>query len=93
MMATEAEPLPIVVDQHRFRSIGVNGETMATLTSEQKQEIQNAGEHPVAVEDPETHVKYVILKADVYERLQALLTVEKIDPSCYEYGEFISLRP
>ena len=45
---------------------------MATLTPEQRQEIQRAGEEPVRLADPETHTEYVILKADVYERIRAL---------------------
>jgi hypothetical protein len=45
---------------------------MATLTPEQRQEIQRAGEEPVRLADPETQTEYVILKADVYDRIRAL---------------------
>ncbi len=45
---------------------------MATLTPEQRQEIQKAGEEPVRLADPETQTEYVILKADVYDRIRAL---------------------
>lgn len=45
---------------------------MTTLTPEQRQAIEQAGEQPVQVEDPETHASYVILKAEVYERLRAV---------------------
>ena len=45
---------------------------MATLTLEQRQEIQRAGEEPVRIADPETQTEYVILKADVYDRIRSL---------------------
>jgi hypothetical protein len=45
---------------------------MATLTPEQRQEIQKAGEEPVRLADPETQTEYVILKAKVYDRIRAL---------------------
>ena len=45
---------------------------MATLTPEQRQEIQKAGAEPVRISDPETQTEYVILKADIYERIRAL---------------------
>ena len=45
---------------------------MVTLTPEQRQEILRAGEEPVRLADPETQTEYVILKADVYDRIRAL---------------------
>ena len=54
---------------------------MTTFTPEQRQEIQRAGEEPVLVEDPETRIEYVILKAELYKRLQALISTESLDPS------------
>jgi hypothetical protein len=45
---------------------------MATLTPEQRQEIQRAGGEPVRLADPETQTEYVILKANVYDRISAL---------------------
>ena len=45
---------------------------MATLTPEQRQEIQMAGEEPVRLADPETQTEYVILKADVSDRILTL---------------------
>jgi hypothetical protein len=42
-----------------------------TITPEQRHEIEQAG--VVRIEDPETHAAYVILKAEVYERLKPLL--------------------
>ena len=45
---------------------------MATLTPEQRQAIQRAGEEPVRLADPETQAEYVLLKADVYDRIRPL---------------------
>ncbi|MGO9469859.1 MAG: hypothetical protein ACLQIB_55005 [Isosphaeraceae bacterium] len=45
---------------------------MATLTPEQRQAIERAGEEPVRLADPETQTEYVIIKADVYDRICAL---------------------
>jgi hypothetical protein len=43
---------------------------MMTLTVEQRQEIQKAGEAPIRIDDPETHTTYVLLRADVYDGLK-----------------------
>ena len=45
---------------------------MPTLTPEQRREIEKAGDEPVRLSDPETHAEYVLLKAEVYERIQSL---------------------
>jgi hypothetical protein len=66
---------------------------MTTLTQEQRQEIERAGDDPIRVEDPITREPYVILKAAVYEKLRKSVEVEKIDPSFYEYGEFLPRKP
>ena len=42
-----------------------------TITPEQRHEIEQAG--ALRIEDPETHAAYVILKAEVYERMKPLL--------------------
>lgn len=65
---------------------------MATITPDQKREIENAGEQPIRIQDPETHAEYVILKADVYERMRVLMESEKLDPSLFEYGEFFPIK-
>ncbi len=65
---------------------------MAVLTSEQKDAIKNAGDKPVRLEDPETHEAYVLVKEDAYKRLQEAVEFEKIDPSFYEFGEFVPAR-
>ena len=42
---------------------------MDTLTAELKQAIEQAGDSPVRLTDPETQRKYVLVSADVYDRL------------------------
>lgn len=42
-----------------------------TITPEQRHEIEQAG--AVRIEDPETHAAYVVLKAEIYERIKPLL--------------------
>jgi hypothetical protein len=52
---------------------------MMTLTAEQRQEIEKAGDEPVRIEDPETHATYVLLRAEVYDRLRPPPTPEDED--------------
>ncbi len=59
------------------------------ITPEQKQALDHAGDAPVVLQDPETHESYVIVKEEMYRRLTKSVEVESIDPSCFEYGEFI----
>jgi len=40
------------------------------LTPEQRQLVQEAGNRPVRIEDPELRETYVLLRADVYERVR-----------------------
>ena len=47
---------------------------MVTLTVEQREEIQKAGDVPIRIEDPETHATYVLLRAEVYQGLRAVCT-------------------
>jgi hypothetical protein len=42
---------------------------MQTLTPELKLAVQRAGDTPVRLMDPETHRAYVLLGAEIYERL------------------------
>jgi hypothetical protein len=42
---------------------------MDTLSPELKQAIEQAGDSPVRLTDPETHRDYVLVSADVYEQL------------------------
>jgi hypothetical protein len=59
-----------------------------TISRELKQAVELAGTEPVAIEDPENHASYVVLKREVYERLLKLMEVERVDRSLYEFGEF-----
>jgi hypothetical protein len=57
------------------------------LTPEQRNEIVNAGEQPIRFEDPETHARHVIMRAEVYERMRAVVE-GKTDSSSYDDSEF-----
>jgi len=63
-----------------------------TITPELKQAVAEAGEEPVRVEDPETHTAYVVIKEEAYRRLKEAVEVESIDPSFFEYGEFVPME-
>jgi hypothetical protein len=43
---------------------------VTTLTPEQRQAARQAGEQPIRLVDPDTDTPYVLLRADVYERLR-----------------------
>jgi hypothetical protein len=42
---------------------------MDTLTPELKRAVEQAGDSPIRLTDPETHRTYVLVSAEVYERL------------------------
>jgi hypothetical protein len=46
---------------------------MTTITPELRQVLEEAGENPPRLIDPQTNTAYVLLRADVYERIQSLL--------------------
>ena len=50
---------------------------MTTITPEIRQAVEQAGDAPVRLEDPETRAVYVVLKADVYEQMRLLLENEE----------------
>ena len=52
---------------------------MPQLTGELRREVQAAGDMPLRLTDPETLREYVLVRADVYDRLKGLL---------YDDGEF-----
>ena len=58
------------------------------LTPEQRRAVEEAGDAPVRLEDPETKASYVIVREDVYRRLNALAVVDHSDRSLYEFGEY-----
>jgi len=43
------------------------------LTQEQRREVREANGGPLRLTDPETHEVYVLLRADVYDRVKSLL--------------------
>lgn len=59
-----------------------------TMTPEQKQAVDRAGEQPVRVEDPETRAAYLIVREDVFLKLWQSTAIDHADPSLYEVGEF-----
>jgi hypothetical protein len=63
-------------------------EATMMITAELRQVIEQAGDEPVRIEDPHTHAAYVLLKAEVYDRMRALAEAEKIDPSFFEIDDF-----
>ena len=66
---------------------------MATITPEQRQEIEKSGNQPVKIEDPANNRQYVIISAELWERMRSLIDIEHIDRSLYEYGDFRPLKP
>ena len=52
---------------------------MTTLTPELRQAIEQAGDAPARVIDPETNTAYVLLRADLYERYKALFEEDDHD--------------
>ncbi len=46
---------------------------MTTMTPEQRAAVAEAGDAPVEVADPQTGTEYVLLRADVYQRMRELL--------------------
>jgi hypothetical protein len=45
---------------------------MTAITPEIRQAIEQAGEQPVQLTDPDTNSVYIVVRADVYERMRAL---------------------
>jgi hypothetical protein len=52
---------------------------MTTITPEIRQAIEQAGDRPVHLTDPETNFVYVVVRAEVYERLRALDDIQLSD--------------
>jgi hypothetical protein len=50
---------------------------MATITPEQRREIEQAGEKPVELTDPSTNTAYVLVRADVFKRMQEIMEDEE----------------
>ncbi|WP_435008422.1 hypothetical protein P12x_005633 [Tundrisphaera lichenicola] len=60
---------------------------MIALTVEQHRAIEDAGGSPVRVEDLETKTTYVLVNADLYERIRAL--IEPDEPTPEEFAPLI----
>jgi hypothetical protein len=45
---------------------------MTTITPEIRKAIEQAGEQPVRLADPETNLVYIMVRAEVYERMRAI---------------------
>jgi hypothetical protein len=64
---------------------------MLELTRDQRQEVRVAGDSPLRLTDPETKSEYVVLKAELYERMRRVF--EEVDPSLFEFEELDSNSP
>jgi hypothetical protein len=54
---------------------------MQTITPELRQAIEEAGNAPPRILDPETNIDYVLIRADVYENIRALVEPDaELDP-------------
>ena len=49
---------------------------MTTISAEQKQAIDEAGDSPIELEDPHSSVAYVLMRSDVFRRLSKLIEEE-----------------
>ena len=47
--------------------------SLTGLTPEQRRLVEEAGDRPVRIEDPELHQAYVLIRADVYERVRDVI--------------------
>jgi hypothetical protein len=66
---------------------------MIDLSEEQRQALQTTADAPVRLTDSRTRREYVLVRADVYERLRRGADPEEIDPSLYEFDEADEPRP
>jgi hypothetical protein len=49
------------------------GDEMAILTEDQRNEMQAAGELPLRLTDPQTSREYVLVPAELYDRIRGVL--------------------
>jgi hypothetical protein len=57
-----------------------------TFTPEMRKALEKAGEQPLEIIDPETQQRYMLLKADVFDRIHLLLAG---DPLSKEEQKFL----
>jgi hypothetical protein len=50
---------------------------MTILTAEQHQAVEQAGDQPVPMVDPQTRVTYYLVRAEVFEEMSELLEEER----------------
>ena len=59
---------------------------MITLSEEQRQAVEKTKE-PIRVADPKTQREYVLVQAEIFERMRRVMEAEEIDPSLFEFEE------
>jgi hypothetical protein len=55
------------------------------LTEKERQELEQG--NPIRVTEPKSQHDYVVVKAELFERMKKLLETETVDPSFYEFEE------
>lgn len=50
---------------------------MTTISPEQRVAAAEAGDTPIEIADPQTGAAYILLRADVYERMRVLVEAEE----------------
>lgn len=63
-----------------------------TISPELKQALERSNGQPLRIEDPENDAAYVVVRADAYARMQAVLEEDEIDPSFFEIEDFEPAR-
>ncbi len=58
---------------------------MIELTDLQRQEVCRLKNDPLRVSDPVTKLEYVLVRAEVYDRLNRIM--QEVDPSLFEFDE------
>jgi hypothetical protein len=59
-----------------------------TITPELKVAVEQAGEEPLRIEDPDTKTAYLVIREEVYRELRRLAVIDHSDRSLYDFGEF-----
>jgi hypothetical protein len=50
---------------------------MTTITPELRRAIEQAGDSPIEITDPQTNTAYYLVRADVYKRMQKIMEDEE----------------
>jgi hypothetical protein len=58
---------------------------MIELTDLQRQEVGRLKNDPLRISDPVTKLEYVLVRAEVYDRLSRIM--QEVDPSLFEFEE------